>query len=307
MSDLSKSSDSSALPPTDASVAPIPPERLGTAELTPRGEFEAGSYAAFTLTYTAGHHGIDDSGSLRIVFRFASDQIRPQFENPEAPSYTTVEASNNAVLEYRYDPKGNLRPWDRTLYIKVVRGFLREGDTITVRFGDTRRGSPGLRLQTFCEETFEFRVLVDPIATFHYQPLPEQPVIKVVPGPAATWRAVLPSLVRAGEPFRLCLKAEDAWGNPTDKAERGLRLRSSAALANLPEALRFRPGQFTVEIDGLTADAPGEVDLEVLGEDGAVLARANPLRVVAEAELLAYWADLHGQSEETIGTNGAQA
>ncbi|MEE8536178.1 MAG: DUF3604 domain-containing protein, partial [Kiloniellales bacterium] len=151
------------------------------------------------------------------------------------------------------------------------------------------------------------RVLVDPIATFRYQPLPEQPVIKIVPGPAATWRAVLPSLVRAGEPFRLCLKAEDAWGNPTDKAERGLRLRSSAPLANLPEALRFRPGQFTVEIDGLTADAPGEVDLEVLGEDGAVLARANPLRVVAEAELLAYWADLHGQSEETIGTNGAQA
>ena len=53
--------------------APIPPEELGTATITPDGEFEAGSYQSFTLTYTAGKFGIDDSGSLRICFRFASD------------------------------------------------------------------------------------------------------------------------------------------------------------------------------------------------------------------------------------------
>ena len=40
-----------------------------------------------------------------------------------------------------YDPKMNIRPWDKTLFIRVVRGFLREGDTITVRFGDR---APGL-------------------------------------------------------------------------------------------------------------------------------------------------------------------
>ena len=126
--------------------------------------------------------GIDDSGSLRVCFRFASDQTRPQFEDPTRPNYTTVEASNNAVLEIRYDPKGNVRPWDRTLYIKVVKGFLREGDTITIRFGVTEGGSPGMRLQTFCEDTFEFRVLVDPIATFNFQAMPVQPVIRIVPG-----------------------------------------------------------------------------------------------------------------------------
>ena len=73
--------------------------------------------------YTAGKFGIDDSGSLRVCFRFASDQTKPQFENPKGPNYTTIEASNNAVLNYHYDPKGNVRPWDRTLYIKVVQGY----------------------------------------------------------------------------------------------------------------------------------------------------------------------------------------
>ena len=36
------------------------------------------------------------------------------------------------------------------------------------------------------------------------------------------------------------------------------------------------------------------------------MARSNPLRIVGQAELLPYWADLHGQSEETIGTNSAR-
>eukprot|EP00494_Astrolonche_serrata_P003805 UN03813 len=53
---------------------------------------------------------------------------RPQFDNPQAPNYVTVEATNGAVLHYEYDMKRNIRPWDKTLYIKVVRGFLREGD-----------------------------------------------------------------------------------------------------------------------------------------------------------------------------------
>ncbi len=39
---------------------------------------------------------------------------------------------------------------------------------------------------------------------------------------------------------------------------------------------------------------------------GRSCARSNPLRIVAEAELLPYWCDLHGQSEETIGTNSAR-
>jgi len=147
---------------TSSPVAfPIAAESLGEVTISPTGAFEAGSYQTFTLVYTAGKFGIDDSGSMRVCFRFASDQTRPQFEDPTGPNYTTITASNNAVLTYHYDPKGNVRPWDRTLYIKVVRGFLREGDSITITFGDRSGGSPGMRLQTFCEETYEFHTLID--------------------------------------------------------------------------------------------------------------------------------------------------
>ena len=286
---------------------PIPLDELGSATLTPDGDFEAGSYASFTLTYTAGKFGIDDSGSLRVCFRFASDQTRPQFEEPSRPNYTTIEASNNAVLEYRYDPKGNVRPWDRTLYIKVVKGFLREGDTITTRFGVTDGGSPGIRLQTFCEDSFEFRVLVDPIATFNFQALPKQPAIRLVPGKPESYVAVVPTLRRAGQRFSLRLRCEDKWGNPSDKCDAIFRLRTSMPVENLPESVAIKPGTSAVEISDLSVRDTGDVVIELLADDGSIAARANPLRIVANAALLPYWADLHGQSEETIGTNSADA
>ncbi len=55
---------------------PVPADELGEVTISPSGAFEAGSYQTFTLTYTAGKFGIDDSGSLRVCFRFASDQTR---------------------------------------------------------------------------------------------------------------------------------------------------------------------------------------------------------------------------------------
>lgn len=290
----------------DPVPAPIAPEDLGRARLSPEGDLEAGSYVSFVLVYTAGKYGIDDSGSLRVVFRFATDQTRPQFNDPAGVGYTTVSASNDAVLEYRYDPKGNTRPWDRCLYVKVVHGFLREGDTITIRYGDTSEGSPGVRIQTFCEDTFEFRVLVDPIATFNYQALPEQPVVRIVPGPPDRWVAILPTLRRAGESFTLKVKAEDRWGNPTNKVSRRILLRSDVPVEGLPDAIDCRPGELSWEIGNLRVQEPADVRVIVTDVEGAFLAEATPLRVVADSRLSHFWGDLHGQSEETVGTGSAR-
>ncbi len=282
------------------------PERMGSASVEPTGRFEAGSFQEFTLTYTAGYFGIDDTGSIKVVHRFASDMGRPQFDNPGAPNYVTVEASNGAVLQVEYDMKRNIRPWDKTLYIKVVRGFLREGDQIVVRFGDRREGSPGMRIQTFCEHTFEFKVLVDAIATYNYVELPQQPEIAIVPGPPVRYKAILPTLRRCGEKFRLCLKGEDRWGNPSDRCEERFDLRASLAVDGLPQSVAFEPGGFGIVLDGLSVGEAGDLLIELVDSEGAVRALSNPCRMVEDCALLPYWGDLHGQSEETIGTNSAR-
>ena len=279
---------------------------MGSATVSPTGRFEAGSFQEFTVTYTAGYFGIDDTGSIKIVHRFASDMGRPQFTDTQAPNYTTVEASNDAVLHVEYDMKRNIRPWDKTLYIKVVRGFLREGDQIIVRFGNRREGSPGIRIQTFCEETFEFRVLVDAIATYNYVELPEQPIIAIVPAPPALFKAIMPTLRRRGEPFSLRMKGEDRWGNPSDLSDQTFKLRANIDVDGLPETVTFEKGKFAQIVDNLTVQEDGDLVIELLDSEGSVVARSNPCRIVAEAALLPYWGDLHGQSEETIGTNSAR-
>lgn len=294
--------------PVSNLVENISPEIVGTATITPTGDFEAGSFQTFVLQYTAGYHGIDDSGSLKIVFRFAGDQTRPQLDDPARPNYVTVAASNNAVLEARYDPKGNVRPWDRCLYIKVVHGFLEEGDKITVTFGDTSGGSPGMRMQTFCEDTFEFRVLVDPIATYTFVPVIDQPHISIVPGPPVTWRSVVPTLRRPNETFSLRIKAEDKWGNPSNLCDDTLRISCNGSVNGLPDTVSLAPGDFSAEVPGLLIKDPGTYRFSLHTGNGDVVSTSNPIRIseVPAEGCIHYWGDLHGQSEETVGTNSAR-
>ena len=73
------------------------PEFMGSATLEPSGRFEAGSYQSFTLTYTAGRFGIDDTGSIKIGFRFATDFGPVQFDDPEAARNTCFEDAARLV------------------------------------------------------------------------------------------------------------------------------------------------------------------------------------------------------------------
>jgi hypothetical protein len=279
-------------------------QEMGTIRLTPSGPFVAGSHAELTLTYTAGKFGIDDTGMLKISWRTTSDMGKPQFDQPAAANFTTVEASNSAKLEVWFD-RLNIRPYANTLLIRVGRGYLRAGDTLTVRMGDRRQGSPGYRLQTNCEQAFQLKTAVDAFATYEFTELPEQPFMDLVPGPAARWKAIWPSLVGVGEQFRLAIVAEDVWGNATE-AQASLSLVASHPIEGLPRTVELRPGNGPPVLNNLRVHAAGDFELQVMAHDKK-LAEANPLRAVNGANLNRYWGDLHGQSGETIGSGTAEA
>lgn len=277
---------------------------IGAVAITPEGAVEAGSHAEFTITFTAGRFGVDDTGSLRICMRQVSDVGRPQFSDPKAPNYVTAEASNGAELGLSFNPKLAMRPWSRTITVTVNRGFLAPGETITIRLGDRRGGSPGLRMQTYCEEQFHFLVFADVFATTNWALLEKQPTLRIVPGKPAAHHAVLPTLRRPGQGFALSLRADDVWGNPTGRIGGRFRLCASAPIMGLPESFVWPEGQRAHRIERLSAEA-GELAIDWLDEAGVLLARSNPLRI-AEAPLLPFWADLHGQSGETVGTGTAR-
>ena len=225
------------------------PDLMGSAAIEPVGRFEAGSWQSFTLTYTCGKFGIDDRGSLKVAFRMQTDQSMIQCDDPAGPGYTSVETSTGIPLTVRCEHRRNTRPWGISLYVRCDR-YLSEGDRIVIRFGDRRQGSPGLRLQTFVQPRFEFRVLADPFASYEYIPLTDdtQPTIGIGPGPGVKWVAILPTLRRAGDRFRLSLKCEDRWGNPSDRVDRTVRLAADGPIDGLPETATLNEGQFGVEV-----------------------------------------------------------
>lgn len=277
------------------------PVLYGHVELSPDGAFEARSVQTFQLVYTVGRYGIDDTGSIRVVFRFVGDQGDLQFDDPTGYNYVTARTSTGATLRLQYGGTAHQRPWFKSLTARLHGGYLREGDTITIVFGDTSRGSPGMQLQTFCESGFEFKVLVDVCAVGHYVPLPKTPAIAIVPGPPTVWKAILPTLRRPGERFQFGLKAEDRWGNPSDLAEGKFTLVASTDVDGLPAEIEYPLGTRALTLENLSVAEPGEVRIEVL-RDGERISETGPL-LIREGDYSGYWADLHGQSGESIGIN----
>ena len=248
----------------------------GKAIIQPNQPVVAGSFTTITFMYTAGHP-VDDSGYVMIAFRTVGDFGTPQFDNPAAPNYCSIQTTGDCRIESRWDPKGNTRPWSRALFLKVRGGFLNKEENIIVVFGDTSGGSPGWQMQTFCEETFEFKTFADPIATYEFKEIPESPILHIVPGKPVRAVCFAPSQVTVYEEFTYYLKLEDRWGNPT----------------NSPTKMTH-PGFSKAGVQMITAE----------DEKTNLSAQSNPIDVLAEEPPLhLYWADFHGQSEETIGTN----
>lgn len=266
----------------------------------------AGSYQSFTLRYTAGSLGIDENGGVRISFRFVSDFAPLQFDDPAADNWVTAHTRPGIRLALEFQRKGNVRPFQKTLFVHVLDGSLAEGDQITIVFGDRSGGARGWRIQTFVEEPFPFRVEADPFGTHDYVVLPEQPGFDIRPAEPHRYHLNLPSQARVGEPVLLRVKCEDMWGNPL----RALADRPRLALVREGDEARPVPVAVTPQHDRgvLSYALPGLAEPGVwrarLAEGAVAGGPSNPLRVTAPAEAplwRMWWGDFHGQTGETVG------
>ncbi|MBT7611740.1 MAG: DUF3604 domain-containing protein, partial [Rhodospirillaceae bacterium] len=204
-----------------------------------------------------------------------------------------------------FNDSGHTRPWYQVLQVVMPVGHLDESDTITVVLGDTSGGSPGLKVQSCAEQDFRFTTLVDVAATSLHIPVAHSPVVPVIAGEPAAWHAVLPSLRRPGEAFRLGVRAEDRWGNPTHLARADLVLEASLVVEGLPERFSYEAGMLAYVFDDLRVLEEGVLRVTVRDDPGEVLALSTPL-VVRACEQAGWWADLHGQSGESVGINTAR-
>jgi hypothetical protein len=282
------------------------PRYIGRGWITPDGPVVAGQYGTWTLGYEVGAYGYDERARLKIGSRFASDWGTPQFTNPAAANYTTVRLESRcptAVAQIGFEPRGQIRPWFKTLVVSVADGSLYPGDRILITLGDTTGGGPGSRAQTFRERGCEWRFFVDPFGTELYAVLDASPTIDVVGGVFHRLTAVAPTTVRAGETFDALVKAEDVWGNPCERFEGQVTLAATGgALHGLPPAVKFLGGEVAVaRLAGLRLGEAG-VETRIAATHGHAHAESNLIRALASGEPKTFWGDLHGQTRATVGT-----
>ncbi len=261
-----------------------------------RRQLTAGSIVNLRLTYHAGRFGIDDSGGLFVIGRFASDAAPLQFDDPGAPNYVKLSCTNPEV---NFIPRPGVklyrRPWGRGFEAKITGGFVRPGDKVHVDF-------KRWRIQTFCEKTFELRTLIDQFATNDYVQVPRSPEIELVAGKPTKLVVVAPSQVRSGESFAIGVKLEDRWGNPCRQLSSTVKLNSKRKISGLPRSVKLRKG--ARRISGLKT-LNTEI-LDIAASCDKLSTHSNPTKVVEATKLQPYWGDLHAQSEETIGTDSVE-
>jgi hypothetical protein len=282
------------------------PHYIGRARISPGGPVVAGQHGTWTLVYEVGAYGYDERARLKVAWRFASDWGIPQFTEPGRANYTTVRletACATAVAQIGFEPRGQVRPWFKTLVVSVADGSLYPGDRIWITVGDTSGGGPGSRAQTFRERGCEWRFFVDPFGTELYAALDPSPKIDVVGGALHRLVVVAPTTVRGGEPFDALVKAEDVWGNPCERFEGTVALQTlGASLDGLPAAVAFRGGEVAVaRLSGLRLHAPA-TETRIAALHGGHRAESNVVRALAPGEARTFWGDLHGQTRATVGT-----
>ena len=277
----------------------------GWAEINPSNPVVAGEIGTWRIVYHAGGYGVDDGGVIKVAWRDVSDWERPQFTDSSASGYATVATTGPASLRVVFERQRYIRPWRLCVTIDVYDDSLSEGDTVILTLGDTSSGSPGIHAQTFCKHAFEFRVSVDWCGTWVYTEV-SSPTIPIVSGAPHRLAVVGPSLVAPGEETWVGLRVEDAWGNPCSGFSGEVDL-NSAGLSGLPANHRFSPAQRGVyRFQGVVAPGPGVYRVTARERERGLEATGNPLKCVESPPVhTPYWGDLHGQSEETVGTNPA--
>lgn len=277
---------------------------LGRASITPAEPVRAGSWGTWTIEYEVADLGIDDGGSIRVGIRGVSDWGVPQVEDPAADNYASVSCTNPEVqLVLSWRARASVRPYQEHLFIEVLDAPLEEGDVVTLVYGDTSGGSRGTRAQTYQQDHFDFQISIDRLGAGVYEWLPQHPALEIIPTQPDRLEVMATGDGSEVHPVRLLVRAIDKWGNPIREPLAGnITLSSEGLETNLPDQIELTKGRHLFE----RVACSGSGYLRVRAEHGELgAAESPPLKISGPEALHAFWGDLHGQSEETVGSNSA--
>ncbi len=270
--------------------------QIGFAELNKKTAI-AGKSSNFTLKYTVGNHGIDETGAIKVLFRIASDIGIIQFTDSKDANYVKASSSNkNVRFNFSGTSTGDkgkqyVRPWSQGFTIHIIGSHLKKGEFVTIHFKK-------LRMQTYCEKNFQFRIAVDPFAVGRFVFLKKSPSILILPAKPKSLQIISPSTIIPNNEFSVFVKAEDEYGNFCSNFSSKIFLFSDNENVSLSKKNMLKNGYVKVK-----AKISQEGLYFIKAKMASITAVSNPIKCSKSIKNNYFWADLHGQTQETVGTN----
>ncbi len=287
----------------------------GSAVVIPN-EGTSGQYGSWVVTYTVGQSGIKAGGGIRVQL---PDEWHSGPRNSANRLQTTDPAANNFITGLTSGDDTSIRiivedERDDILikhakvsldgrterYVFVVRallenGELKEGDTISVIYGDRTGGSAGYRAAAISTTPLPVLIAIDADGSNEFKLLKDSPRITSRPGSANELWVHLPSQAVAGQTVKGLISLVDQGSNAIDHAA-ALQLALYNGQADFPTDLYIASGKGFVEFE-VTPRQTGIFRLKVRTKDLELETISNPMRVTnTEAEQKIYWGDLHSHS-----------
>jgi hypothetical protein len=271
------------------------PDAIGRLELDPPGPFTADQLVTVKQIYTVGSMPMAEGGGVIIANQSPvfTPKSRIQTDDPAGEGYVTARCSREGARLVLTEPWGTGMD---ALTMRPVSAFRLEGatlvtgDTITVTYGDTTAGSPGLRIQPTSNSRVILPLYVDLEANGD-RLSPEFPWFEVRGLAKTTFvNAVAPSVVAPGERFELAVRSEDRFKSPVGGAAPAYLVRlGGEVIANIPAG-----DQAVSVLRNLELASPGVYRFEVQSADGRLRGRSNPVWVRPHPSFRIYWGDTHG-------------
>jgi hypothetical protein len=196
---------------------------------------------------------------------------------------------------------GGFRGQRPALMFRLATGQLREGDSVTITYGDKSQGSRGFLMADFASDRMPLPLYLTFDGDSPLLTLPIQPI--VVTGTSfAGLKGFAPSVVAPGETFTLAARGQDRYYNRSLNGHPALRvLNGEDVIARIPA------NKEAISLLELSLPEPGAYHLRLETRDGEVSGTVNPILVTDDGRDRIYWGDTHGHSgfAEGIGTPDA--
>ncbi len=286
--------------PSAEPAAPSAQDGTGTASVTPADDVVCSRPGTWTITYTAGQAGIAEGGGIAVHISPFWGWTPPQTGNPAAPGHVTAECSRPDI-ELDVQAVGT----NHYILVRLGKGALAGGDTVTVTYGDTGGGArpeARARADRYAEQHERFYIKVDGDGDGYFFPIKKHPAITILPRTAFRLQVAAPSTVTRGTPFRMCAAALD------DRDNRIPSYRGEASVASIPAGAECKkvPSENGRICWECLADAEGIFRFRVRDARSGIEGISNPVACSAqEPRYRLYWGDLHGHSQLSDGTGTA--